>query len=322
MKINRLSSSHAGNQPIRVLQHNVTFQFETTNPTFIELSKTVIKEKGLQAGIGYHINDRAILEKVEGHRQTPYVNEKGKIYVHETFLSYVWCVCYSMLVLYEEAIAKTSQNQVSKTLLHEIDTEKIEKAQDLFDYAKSLIVSFSPWDKDTLPNPEEYSTDDVFYIERANGLFIYAMNFILCHEFAHIELDHIEKRKKGQNSQSDILKFEKEADSRAMELVLSGSTDKTKLSSEIGVLMGLCSMLFFKQKSETTTHPATDDRMHKLIEKVNAVDSDPHWGIAALAFKLWDNQFMKNFNWPKEVHDLKELYDQMREEIKKEKSSS
>ncbi|MFN3641088.1 MAG: phage exclusion protein Lit family protein, partial [Flavobacterium sp.] len=231
-------------------------------------------------------------------------------------------VCYSMLVLYEEAIAKVSQNQVSKTLLHEIDKEKIDKAQELFNYAKSLIVMFSEWDKNNLPNPEEYSAEDVFFIERANGLFVYAMNFILCHEFAHIELEHIEKRKQGQNSTSDILKFEKEADARAMELVLNGINDKTKLSAEIGVLMGLCCMLFFKQKSETTTHPATDDRIHKLIEKVNASNADPHWGIAVLAFKLWDDQFVKNFNWPKSVHDLKELYELIRTEIQNEKSSS
>ncbi|MFD0701927.1 phage exclusion protein Lit family protein [Myroides pelagicus] len=322
MRINRLSSSHVGNQPVRVLQHNVTLQFETTNPTFVELSKTLIKNKGLKSGIGYYINDKAIHEMVDGHYQTPFVDEHGKIHVHETFLSYVWCVCYSMLVLYDEAIAKVSQNLVSETMLHKIDTKKIDKAQELFDYAKSLIVYYSVWDKTNLPNPEEYAADDTFFIERANGLFIYAMNFILCHEFAHIEFDHIEKIKQGRNTVSDILEFEKEADLRSMELVLSGVTNNTKLSAEIGVLMGLCSMLFFKQKSETTTHPATDDRIHKLIEKVNASNADPHWGIAVLAFKLWDNQFIKNFNWPKKVQDLKELYDLIRQEIQSEKSSS
>lgn len=322
MKINRLSASHKGSQPIRVLQHNITYQFETTNPTFTELSKTIIKDKGLQPGIAYHINNSAILDKVDGQAQTPFVNGKGKITVHETFLSYVWCICYSMLVLYEEAIAKTSQNQVSKTLIYEIDNQKIEKAQELFDYAKTLITSYSEWDKNELPNPEIYSQDDVFFIERANGLFVYAMNFILCHEFAHIEKDHLEQLKQGKNSESHILSFEKEAYERAMTLVLSGANENTKLSAEIGVLVGLCSMLFFKQKSVTTTHPATDDRIHSLIEKAKPSNADAHWGIASLAFKLWDNQFMKNFNWPTEVHDLKELYELIREEIKKENASS
>ena len=322
MKINRLSASHKGNQPIRVLQHNITYQFETTNPTFVELAKTIIKEKGLQPGIAYYINDLAISEKVDGHVQTPFVNGQGKITLHETFLSYVWCICYSMLVLYEEAIAKTSQNQVSKTLIYEIDTQKIDKAQELFNYAKSLIVDFTEWDKEELPNPEIYTQEDVFFIERANGLFVYAMNFILCHEFAHVEKEHIEQLKQGKNSVSHILSFEKEADERAMELVLNGATERTKLSAEIGVLVGLSSMLFFKQKSETTTHPATDDRMNSLIEKANPSNADAHWGIAALAFKLWDNQFMKNFNWPSEVHDLKELFELIREEIKNENASS
>ena len=322
MRINRLSISHEGNQPIRVLQHNVTFQFETTNPTFVELTKTIIKEKGLQPGISYYISDKAILETVDGHIHTPFVDSNGKITIHETFLSYVWCICYSMLVLYEEGIAKASQNQVSKTMIYNIDIAKIEKAQELFDYAKSLIVTFTKWDKRHLPNPEEYSQDDVFFIERANGLFIYAMNFILCHEFAHVENDHIEKAKSGQNTISHILNFEKEADERAMDLVLTGATEKTKLSAEIGVLIGLASMLFFKQKSETTTHPATDDRMHELIKRANPSNADAHWGIATLAFKLWDDQFIKNFTWPTQVHDLKELYETIRNEIKLEKSSS
>lgn len=321
MKINRFSQLHKGNQPIRVLQHNITFQFENTNPIIIELSKTVIKSNRIQPRIAYHINDKAIMDKIDGHYQTPFVDAKGKITLHETFLSYVWCICYSMLVLYEEAIAKVSENQVFKTVIHEIDAKKIEIAQELFEYAKSLIVTFSKWDKDHLPNPEEYFQDDNFYVERANGLFVYAMNFILCHEFAHIEKEHLTQLKQGINSVNHILSFEKEADLRAMELVLSATTCETKLTAEIGVLIGLSSKLFFKQKSETSTHPATDDRMHSLIEKVNPADSDAHWGFAILAFKLWDNQFMKNFNWPKEVFGLKDLYKIIREEIRKEKSS-
>lgn len=322
MRINTLSASHSGTQPIRVLQHNITFQFETTNPTFIELSKTIIKDKGLQPGISYYISENAILDKVDGYPHTPFVDGNGKINIHETFLSYVWCICYSMLVLYEEAIAKASLNQISKTLIQNVDLDKINKAQKLFEYAKSLITSFSNWDKMDLPNPEEYSQDDVFYIERANGLFVYAINFILCHEFAHVEKDHIKKLRLGQNTVSHILDFEKEADGRAMDLVLSGITDRTKLSAEIGVLMGLSSMLFFKQKTMTTTHPATDDRMHELIIKANPTNADAHWGIATLAFKLWDQQFIKNFIWPNEVYDLKELYEMIRNQIKNERKSS
>lgn len=323
MKINRLSTAHAGNQPIRVLQHNITTQFESTNPTFLELTKTVIQQKGLNPGINYYINNLAIIEKVDGHSQTPYVDENCKIAIHETFLSYVWCISYSMLVLYEEAIAKVSQNIISKSIIHTIDNAKIEKAHEVFDYARSLIVVFSDWEKQNLPNPEVYALDDEFYIERANGLFVYAMNFILCHEFAHVEKGHIEYLKQGKSSATETLVHEKEADERAIELVLLGSDARTKLSTEMGVLIGLCCLLFFSSKSVTTTHPATDERIHNLLETINPPDpADAHWGIAALAYKLWDNQFSKNFTWPKEVRDLKELYELIRKEIQIEKGVS
>ena len=185
-----------------------------------------------------------------------------------------------------------------------------------------MIVTFNEWDKDNLPNPEKYHPGDKFDIERANGYFIYAVNFILCHEFAHIEKGHFNKLKLGENSIRHKLEFEKEADLRAMELVLSGVTINTKLSAEIGILLGLSSMLFFKPKSETSTHPATDERMNALINKIECSDSSDHWGIAALVFKLWDNQFIKNFEWPKEVNSFKELYYLIRSEIQKDKSTN
>lgn len=317
MRINTFSKNHEGCQPIRVLQHNIISQFEKATPTFLELTKTVIKEKGLQAGIGYQISTKGIKEKVNGHHQTPYVNEFGKIVIHETFLSYVWCVCYSMLVLSEEAIAKPSMNKILGTN-HLIDKDKIEKATELFDYAKSLIVMYDEWDKDLLPNPEDYSKEDDFYIVRANGLFVSATNFILCHEFAHVEFEHTSKKKEGKNSKEDILKFEKEADARAMELILLGVTSGTRLTIELGTLIGLSSLLFFDSESKESTHPATDDRIHKLIEKINPPTSAPHWSIACLAFQLWDNQFNKSLPLPKKVNDYKELYEHMRSEIKKE----
>jgi hypothetical protein len=196
MKINKLSMFHKGDQPIRVLQHNITHQFETTNPTFIELSKKVIKDNGLEPGIDYFINNDAITNLVDGHSQTPYVKNK-KIAIHETFLSYVWCISYSFLVLYDEAVAKPSQNNTAKRELFEIDEGRIKKAEQLFKYGISIIKTFTPWDKDKLPNPELFESNDAFWIEKANGLFVFAMNFILCHEFAHVEKKHLEKRKAG-----------------------------------------------------------------------------------------------------------------------------
>src|SRR5947209_485533 len=119
---NRFSTSHLGTQPIRVLQHNIASRFENTNPEFIELAKATIANQGLQNGLGYYINEFAIMDKVDGHTQTPFVNlNQKKIYIHETFMSYVWCISYSLYVLFDEEIAKQSQNRFAGKRIHEID---------------------------------------------------------------------------------------------------------------------------------------------------------------------------------------------------------
>jgi hypothetical protein len=46
--INKLSRFHVGTQPIRVLQHNITKQFEDTTPEFIQLTLDTIVDKGLK----------------------------------------------------------------------------------------------------------------------------------------------------------------------------------------------------------------------------------------------------------------------------------
>jgi len=318
--INRLSTLHAGTQPIRVLQYNITYHFETTNPEFIELTKQTIARQGLQAGMAYHINDFPIDYVVDGHKQTPFVDANKKIHIHETFLSYVWCGAYSLFVLYDEAVAKPSQNQFAGKKIKEIDGALIDQTQELFNYAISLIKVFSSWDKTYFPNPEIYEDKNEFFIERANGVFVHAVNFILCHEFAHVEKEHFEQHKNLLNTNGHILQFEKEADKRAIELVMRGATDETRVTVNLGILVGLCCLLFFRR--ETTggeTHPDTDDRINGFLTELNLDPSDRMWGIAALAFKLWDNQFSKNFHWPKHVQDFKELYEYIREQVKTEK---
>jgi hypothetical protein len=306
--INKLSTSHAGTQPIRVLQHNITKQFEDTTPDFIQLTLDTIINKGLKLGIGYFVNEEPIRATVGGHSQTPYVDSNKKIHIHETFLSYVWCISYSLIVLYDEAVAKPSQNAFLGVEQNKIDLQKIANAQELFNYGISLITSFSKWDKENLPNPEYYKEDDQFYIERVNGIYVYAMNFILCHEFIHVEREHIDQLIKGATSNSDILNFEREADKKAIELILSGVSEEKRKTAIGGILVGLCCLLYFKNETLSHQHPDTDKRIDNFLIVVTAENDDPVWGIAALAYKLWDNQFSKSYNYPAQVADFKEMY--------------
>jgi hypothetical protein len=307
IKKSYLSGKHEGLQPIRVLQHNITYNFENTHPEFIEEMKKLISKAGLKPGITYYIYEEAIRHTTKYFKsQMPHVTSKKKIALHETFLSYMWIICYSVWILYDEAVAKPIQKQQSGPGINVIDEEAIRSAQELLDYGKSLIGKYLPWEKARLPNPEEYSIAEDFYITRANSLFGFAINFILCHEYAHVEKRHHDQAALANSQQRK--QFEREADNRAIELTLKGRNGENDKSVELGILMGLSALLFLK--SNTTGgphHPDTDWRIKNYLNQLNPTNESPIWGIATLFFKLWDQEFGNKFTWPTEINDFKEL---------------
>lgn len=317
--INTYNTSHLGTQPIRVLQHNILAQFEKTTPEFLQLTLDTITSKGLKRGIGYFINEYPISHDVYGRKQTPYVDTNKKIHIHETFTSYVWCISYSLVVLYDEAVAKPSQNMFYGAETNIIDHNKIKDAQKLFDYGISLIKVFTPWNKEELPNPEYYKEEDDFYVVRVNGIYVYAMNFILCHEFAHVESEHFERAAKVNNIEAKhILEFEKEADKKAIDYILAGVTDEKRKTAIGGILIGLCCLLFFKSDTLNQTHPDTDKRIDNFLDLVGPNNDDALWGIASLAYKLWDTQFTKLYTYPKQINDYKEMYEIIKQTVENE----
>ncbi|MDN3551000.1 phage exclusion protein Lit family protein [Mucilaginibacter aquaedulcis] len=306
--IDRFSPNHIGLQPIRVLQYNLEHQLENTNGDFLRMSRDLIARGLLQPGIKYVRSEDPINTEIEGHIQTPYVNAKGEIFIHETFLSYVWCMAYSLWTLYDEAVARPSQNLHAGREINDIDRLQIDTSVKLFKYGLSLYSFYSSSLDEGLPNPQQYHAQQSFYVEKSNGLYLQAMNFILCHEIAHIELGHTRQNRATMTNQR-ILNNERAADDRAIKWILAGETEEMKATIHTGVLIGLCSLLFLRRTAKGTTHPNTDDRINNLLTIIQPDEASPLWGIAALAFKLWDDQFQKFFSWS--THNLgsyKELY--------------
>lgn len=300
-------TSHTGEQPIRVLKHNISHRFENLHGDFAKEIQKMINSGKLFPGIHYHITPRALTQK-----QMPFVDETGKVNIHETYMSYVWINCFSLFVMYEEGVAKPMQKKQGQANIQEVDVALLNITEELFQYGKSLIVAYSPWDKKYLPNPEEFSNEEEFYVLRTNGLYMYAMTFILAHEYAHIELDHFNK--KNQSS----IEQEIEADKRAIELLLNCRDDKNKKTVEYGLLMGFVSMLFLKNNVYgKNTHPDIDERIKTYLAILDAPSEEPIWGIATLAIKLWDNQFQLGFSYPTYVDDFKQFFYEMCSQIKK-----
>ena len=202
MKKNFYNPTHSGLQPVRVLDHNIIYLFENIYPDFLTELKSAVANKGLQPGLTKYCLEEAIrFSNMDFKSQTPFIGIDKKIVLHETFLSFLWIYCYCVLVVFDEGIQKPLQNKTYNPTnpLPHIANEALK----LFDYGLSLIDIFNPWDKN-LPNPEEYDDSEAFYIERANSVFLYALNFILCHELGHVILGHIDQSIDAINKSSVI----------------------------------------------------------------------------------------------------------------------
>jgi hypothetical protein len=92
---------HKGNQPIRVLENRIFNWFKETYPDFHEEVDSEMEFNGLK-GINIIYGDIAIPE-------VPEINEAREIVFHETFLSYLWTLSYSLFVIFDEVVQKCNQ---------------------------------------------------------------------------------------------------------------------------------------------------------------------------------------------------------------------
>ena len=81
-----------------------------------------------------------------------------------------------------------------------------------------------------------------------------------------------------------------------------------RINKGIGIVAGLCSLIFFGSVLASSTHPDKDERIRLALERLNLEDEDNMWGVACLALKLWDDLYNINLNWPKDVDTYKKLF--------------
>ena len=308
MKVSVKKDVHNGNQPIRVLKHNITTRLVDRNEKYIEKLLTNSK---LDKKIEYHI---AELPLSEG--QTPFIDENGAISIHETFLSYIWIICYYFFVLYEETLVIPDAIRMGKKPRKEHNKELCEKAKELFDYGISLIKTYSDWDKECFPNPEYYDKNDEegWYIERTNDLFVEVMNFILYHEIAHAELEHIKKRKENNLTDEDVKEIELEADRKAADRILLSKESQEK--TELSIVIGVASLIFFKNNlSGGKWHPDINIRLNNIINVFEPNNEHSFWAILCLVLKNWSNQFNLGLDEKGSYDNYKQLYNHLLSQV-------
>ena len=307
MKVSVKKDVHNGIQPIRVLKHNITTRLVNRNQKYIQELQVNSK---LDNKITYHGENQSLSEG-----QTPFINKKGTISIHETFLSYIWIICYYFFVLYEEILVIPDTIRKGGKPRKKQNKELCERAKELFDYGISLIKTYSDWDKKYFPNPEYYDKDDEegWHIERTNDLFVEVMNFILYHEMAHAELEHIKKRKEN-NLIDDVKEMELEADRQAADKILLSK--KSQEMTELSIVIGVASLIFFKNNlSGGKLHPDIDIRLNNVINVFKPNDEHPLWAILYLFLKNWSNQFNLGLDEKGSYDNYKQLYDRLLSQV-------
>lgn len=316
--INRYNKDiHIGTQPIRVIHHMLIYMFQRTNPDFFQDLLEQIKQGKISNELNLVFGQEPI-RIGNGKLRTPRVNhETKKIELHETFLSYLWCSTYSVFVTYIETIDYPRVNRENGRVTHPISQENIDKAKEIFDYARYLIVDFQEWSKEDLPNPEIYQAENRDYVEQTNIYYTEAVKFILCHEFTHLKL-HVEQTN-DETTDSHFLAFEEEADNNAIDMMKKGisySDVAHRLTVETGIVFGLLSMFFFRATTEGIKHPNAEDRLTNALERLELNDNPFAWGIACIGLKMWDEQFAHNFNWNPNPISYKDQYYEIISQIK------
>lgn len=310
--INMLKEHHLGTQPIRVIHNMLFHMFTTTYPSFKVKLQELVNSGKLNPEIDMTFAEEAI--NVESRINSPRVNAKTRqISLHETFLSYLWCVSYSLYILYLEKVDYPRINKLVGYEKYPISKEEIVKAMELFEYGKSLIVYFSVWNKEALPNPEIYLAEKRNYVEQSNMCYTEAVKFILAHELTHLER-HIDLLDKD-TPDTNYLAFEDEADNLAIEHVLKGIPQMGRIAATNGIVIGLLSMFFFDSKTTGKRHPNSEDRLTNALEFMGSDENDPTWGIACIGLELWDSQFNLQFNWQKEPESPRDQYYSIIEQI-------
>lgn len=319
--INQHRDTDFGTQPIRVLHHMNVHMFKNTGPTFFKQLLKEIQAGKLNRELRIVYAEESI-RKNDGKFQTPLANGNTRmIELHETFLSFLWCSTYSIYVRYIETIDYPFCNRNAGYAKYPISQKNIDEAQEVFNYAKSLVVDYTCWNKDELPNPEIYLAEKRDYVEQTNCYYTEAVKFILWHEYTHLKshIDNIDEN----ILDSHYLEYEKEADNNAIDSIVDGLpmdnsplSDATRLASEIGIIIGVLSMFFFKATTEGVRHPNSEDRLTNALDKLESPANDYLYGIACVGLKMWDEQFGLQFIWPENLANYKALYNNIILQIK------
>jgi len=231
-------------------------------------------------------------------------NESQEIILSDIFYAYMWSYSYFFLILHDYSIT------YSKAKLG-IDTSTDAPTYDMLvgavlakQHADLKIVlgttrdtwDYYPHTKSLLPNPFIVEEQLEFYISKVNGIYAYAVAFIMGHEYHHFfygdnykELDAEESQKNELDA--DATSLEKYA---ILETAEERNTFAAGIATALMVIMLLEKRPDFPSEDADSGHPQTILRIMKDVEKLSLPDDDPLYDYLGFLFESYSTQSMQN----------------------------
>ena len=82
----------------------------------------------------------------------------------------------------------------------------------------------------------------------------------------------------------------------------------SKFIAEVGIVMGILSMIFFRSNTTGKKHPNVEDRLTNALERMHASEDSFAWAFACVGLELWDEQFELHLDWKSKEKKIIEIY--------------
>lgn len=262
--------------PVRVLFNKVSKLFETI------CGYEDIKHN-IQSGLYNKIrvfDTSSPITNIAGinHRFLENNQKVSEIEISESYCQFLWCLCYTMIIFIDEYILRPRHKIVTP-----LNEKRVDIACEVFNTGMKLFeVGILHKDFYTIPNACDIKADDV---STTNHIYKYALCYIIFHEYAHFELNHLEKISYHFDDEYD-------ADSYAFfNMCHKTYSNQDKMSKYLGCIVGLGSLFFAGNTLKgDLSHPDNDDRLNKLIvlmrnQDITSIEQCYHWAVAL--YKIW-----------------------------------
>ena len=292
-----------------------------------------IKSLDIQASITNGLNPEIQIVDEKGHSLTTIaeITDRGNTFsesrycvkMSATYAQFLWLLCdiafrINDCISIQNEIQQLSEDD-EKSFISRLKDDtpeshylsELSDIKSVFSYCTDSIIIISKLLNRKLTDKEmndlyNYDMDGIIGT-RVNSLYVYAMSFILLHEFSHYYLNH---DLNGDGSCEEEI----EADQEAFWSICNDLEGKEKRTAMRGILCALVSLIFInKDLQDDNIHPKPVERIFQYYEYLEC-DGQDYSALLCFLFYAWA-VYINDRDMPK--HNESKNYPELLNKIKK-----